>query len=346
MSRCVDLQGDSGADLGAGGARRGQRVALKLQKSAPEYTRAAQSEIEILDRIAKAEGARLARGGPEGAKGHCGVVRLLNHFKVVGPHGQHVAMAFELLGETLLSLLQRRGPLDARAVKGITRELLRALDFIHADVNILHTDIKPENVLVLAPGGGADDAAAPPPDVKLVDLGTAFYVAHQQAHDIQTREYRCPEAIVGAWPYAHSADVWSLGCLVFELLTGETLFDPQSPQPGEAYTKDESHLAQVIELLGTLPPPLVARGRRAAQGGWFGPEGPAPGDGPQLRRIQPPESHDGALEAVLVENFGLDADEGAGAAAFLKRLLMVEPSDRLTAREALQEPWLNSTHEL
>ena len=269
VSRCVDLQGDSGADLGAGGARRGQRVALKLQKSAPEYTRAAQSEIEILDRIAKAEGARLARGGPEGAKGHCGVVRLLNHFKVVGPHGQHVAMAFELLGETLLSLLQRRGPLDARAVKGITRELLRALDFIHADVNILHTDIKPENVLVLAPGGGADDAAAPPPDVKLVDLGTAFYVTHQQAHDIQTREYRCPEAIVGAWPYAHSADVWSLGCLVFELLTGETLFDPQSPQPGEAYTKDESHLAQVIELdalvggLGdeaeALPPPSTSR---------------------------------------------------------------------------------------
>ena len=283
-------------------ARRGQHVALKLQKSAPEYTRAAQSEIEILDRIAKAEGARLARGGADGAKGHCGVVRLLNHFKVVGPHGQHVAMAFELLGETLLSLLQRRGPLPAHVVKGITRELLRALDFIHADVNILHTDIKPENVLVLAAGGAADDADAPPPDVKLVDLGTAFYVTHQQAHDIQTREYRCPEAIVGAWPYAHSADVWSLGCLVFELLTGETLFDPQSPQPGEAYTKDESHLAQVIELLGTLPPPLVARGRRASQGGWFA-EGAA-GEGPQLRRIQPcllytsPSPRDGLLSRM------------------------------------------------
>ena len=150
--------------------------------------------------------------------------------QVAGPHGSHVAMCFELLGETLLSLLQRRGPLPACDVKRITRELLRGLDFIHHDVNILHTDIKPENVLVISrdrnrtPGGeaaavegpGSADEVEGGIDVKLVDLGTAFYVGHQQVHDIQTREYRCPEAIVGAWPYAHAADVWSLGCLVFE----------------------------------------------------------------------------------------------------------------------------------
>ena len=64
--------------------------------------------------------------------------------------------------------------------------------------------------------GGSADEVEGGIDVKLVDLGTAFYVGHQQVHDIQTREYRCPEAIVGAWPYAHAADVWSLGCLVFE----------------------------------------------------------------------------------------------------------------------------------
>jgi len=98
---CVDTTGDRGADFGTGGARAGQRVALKLQKSAPEYTRSAQSEIEILERIASAESRLCGANGGDGAvaydapessssasngggrrRKHCGVVRLLNHFKV------------------------------------------------------------------------------------------------------------------------------------------------------------------------------------------------------------------------------------------------------------------------
>ena len=152
-------------------------------------------------------------------------------------------MCFELLGENLLSVLRRRGALPARDVKRVTRELLRGLAFIHQDgVNILHADIKPENVVVISRGdhdhshrttpGGSDAAAAaacePAPgsaddegdgglgDVKIVDFGTAVDVGRQHVRDIQTRAYRCPEAIVGAWPYAGAADVWSLGCLVFE----------------------------------------------------------------------------------------------------------------------------------
>ena len=102
---CVDTTGDRGADAGAGGARAGQRIALKLQKAAPEYARAAKSEIEILEHIASAE-ARLYSAHGDGGDGaasddappesrsassnggggrrrtHCGVVRLLNHFKV------------------------------------------------------------------------------------------------------------------------------------------------------------------------------------------------------------------------------------------------------------------------
>ena len=102
-------------------------------------------------------------------------------------------------------------------------------------MGVLHTDIKPENVLLEE---GADGRGV---RVTLVDLGTAFYVDAQSARDIQTREYRCPEGILGIWPFGPPADVWSVGCLVFELLTGETLFDPQSPRPGESFTKDESH---------------------------------------------------------------------------------------------------------
>lgn len=158
------------------------------------------TEIEILRHVQR---AAEEKGRPSR------VVKLLEHFYVSGPHGDHVCMVFELLGKTLLHAIQERGALDVHEVKAVTRCLLKCLAFVHEDVGVLHTDIKPENVL-LEPGGRGE--------VKLVDLGTAFYVARQGARDIQTREYRCPEGVLGLWPFGTAADVWSVGCLVFELL--------------------------------------------------------------------------------------------------------------------------------
>ena len=129
-------------------------------------------------------------------------------------------MVFELLGRTLLHEIQDRGALEVSETKRCAACLLECLAFVHDEVGVLHTDVKPENVLLAGP--------APVGRVKLVDLGTAFYVGRQGARDIQTREYRCPEGVLGLWPFGPAADVWSVGCLVFELLTGETLFDPQS----------------------------------------------------------------------------------------------------------------------
>ena len=164
-------------------------------------------------------------------------------------------MVFELLGRTLLHEIQDRGALEVSETKRCAACLLECLAFVHDEVGVLHTDVKPENVLLAGP--------APVGRVKLVDLGTAFYVGRQGARDIQTREYRCPEGVLGLWPFGPAADVWSVGCLVFELLTGETLFDPQSPRPGEPFSKDESHLAQAVELLGPVPAELVRRAPRA-----------------------------------------------------------------------------------
>jgi serine/threonine-protein kinase SRPK3 len=72
-------------------------------------------------------------------------------------------------------------------------------------------------------------------DVKIADLGNACWVNHHFTSDIQTRQYRSPEAILGA-DYGPSADMWSLACMVFELLTGDYLFDPKT---GKHFTKDD-----------------------------------------------------------------------------------------------------------
>lgn len=71
--------------------------------------------------------------------------------------------------------------------------------------------------------------------VKIIDFGNACWTHKQFASDIQTRQYRCPEAIIGAG-YDTSADIWSAGCMIFEILTGDYLFDPRGT---ESYCRDE-----------------------------------------------------------------------------------------------------------
>lgn len=294
-----------------------KRVALKIQKAAPEYTASAVTEIEILSHIRR-RSLELRRESR--------VVELLEHFYVAGPHGNHVCMVFELLGRTLLHEIQERGALEVEEVKRCTRCLLECLAFVHEETGILHTDIKPENVLLVGP--------PPVARVKLVDLGTAFYVQRQGARDIQTREYRCPEGVLGLWPFGPAADVWSVGCLVFELLTGETLFDPQSPRPGEPFSKDESHLAQTVELLGPVPPALIRKSPRAAR--WFR------ADGSALKNIAiaPPPLGADAIARVLEENFAFGPRGARDTSDFLRALLRYDPDARVSARRALDLPWL------
>ena len=93
--------------------------------------------------------------------------------------------------------------------------------------------------------------------VKIADLGNACWVDHHFTNDIQTRQYRCPEIILGT-RWNQSVDMWSAASLFFELLTGDYLFDPQ---PGGKYDKDDDHMAQILELLGDMPKSLALSGK-------------------------------------------------------------------------------------
>jgi serine/threonine-protein kinase SRPK3 len=87
--------------------------------------------------------------------------------------------------------------------------------------------------------------------VKIADLGNATPSRKHYTEDIQTRQYRCPEAILGRRDWGARADVWSVACVVFELLTAEYLFDPRGQ--GMLFSKDDDHMAQIIELMGDFP---------------------------------------------------------------------------------------------
>jgi serine/threonine-protein kinase SRPK3 len=83
-------------------------------------------------------------------------------------------------------------------------------------------------------------------NIKICDMGNACYVDNHYSSVIQTREYRGPEVMLDG-EYDESADLWSLACMVFELVTGDYLFDPRK---GKTYKKNDDHLALIEELIG------------------------------------------------------------------------------------------------
>ncbi|KAH8400826.1 hypothetical protein KR009_001206 [Drosophila setifemur] len=161
--------------------------------------------------------------------------------------------------------------------------------------------------------------------VKIADLGNACWVDRHFSDDIQTRQYRSLEVILGSG-YDTSADIWSTACMVFELATGDYLFEPHC---GNTYSRDEDHLAHIIELLGPIPRHIVFRGTYAHQS--FHRDG-------ELRNIEGLKPW--GLMDVLLEKYEWSTSEAESFASFLKPMLEFDPAKRATASECLQHPWL------
>ncbi|XP_016340329.1 cyclin-dependent kinase-like 2 isoform X1 [Sinocyclocheilus anshuiensis] len=147
-------------------------------------------------------------------------------------------LVFEFVDRTVLDELEQfPSGLDPLRVRKHLYQILRAVSFCHQH-NIIHRDVKPENVLVSQLGV-----------VKLCDFGFARTMAAASGEVytdyVATRWYRAPELLVGDTRYGKAVDVWAVGCLFFEMLTGDPLF------PGDSDI-DQLHL--VISCFGHLTP--------------------------------------------------------------------------------------------
>ncbi|XP_053967405.1 SRSF protein kinase 3 [Anastrepha ludens] len=162
-------------------------------------------------------------------------------------------------------------------------------------------------------------------DVKIADLGNACWVDKHFTEDIQTRQYRSLEVILGAG-YDTSADIWSTACMAFELATGDYLFEPHS---GENYSRDEDHIAHIIELLGPIPHSIILRGAYASQA--FNRKG-------ELRNITGLKPW--GLVDVLSEKYEWPRDDAEAFADFLVPMLEFDRAKRATAADCLKHPWL------
>ncbi|CAK9320131.1 unnamed protein product [Citrullus colocynthis] len=162
---------------------------------------------------------------------------------------------------------------------------------------------------------------------KLVDFGNACWTYKQFTNDIQTRQYRCPEVILGS-KYSTSADLWSFACICFELATGDVLFDPHS---GDNFDRDEDHLALMMELLGMMP-------RKIAFGGCYSRDFfNRYGNLRHIRRLR-----FWPLNKVLMEKYDFNEQDANQMAEFLVPILDFVPDNRPSAGQCLLHPWMNT----
>ncbi|XP_069393542.1 SRSF protein kinase 1b isoform X5 [Paralichthys olivaceus] len=163
--------------------------------------------------------------------------------------------------------------------------------------------------------------------VKIADLGNACWVNKHFTDDIQTRQYRSLEVLMGAG-YSTPADIWSTACMAFELATGDYLFEPHS---GEDYSRDEDHIALIIELLGKVPRKLILAGKYSKE--FFTKKG----DLRHITKLKP-----WGLLDVLVEKYEWSKEEAHMFSSFLLPMLDLVSERRATAAQCLSHPWLSS----
>jgi serine/threonine protein kinase len=205
------------------GRRRPGRVAIKVVRSVPRYSESAKIEARILDDVNRRD-----------VDGTSHIVRQFDWFEwssdarpagAKPARGTHVCLVHERLGASVYEVIKarRHAPLPLPVIRVAARQLLRAVAFCHA-MGLVHTDLKPENVLFADfDESQAGDGRPLRADIKVIDFGGATYETEHKSRTIQTRQYRAPEVVLGlGWDAA--ADVWSVGCILAEMFTGELLF--------------------------------------------------------------------------------------------------------------------------
>ncbi|KAM5340935.1 MAPK/MAK/MRK overlapping kinase isoform 4-T5 [Glossophaga mutica] len=206
-----------------------------------------------------------------------------------------LALICELMDMNIYELIRgRRRPLSERRVARYMYQLCRALDHVHRN-GIFHRDVKPENILIK--------------DVlKLGDFGSCRSVYAKQPHTeyISTRWYRAPECLLTDGCYSYKMDLWSAGCVLYEIASLQPLF------PG---ANELDQISKIHDVMGTPPAKTLTKFKQSRAMSFDFPFKKGSGI-PLLTASLPPQ--------------GL---------SLLHAMVAYDPDERITAHQALQHPY-------
>jgi serine/threonine protein kinase len=166
------------------------------------------------------------------------IVRMVDYFVF----RNHLIIIFELLSLNIYELIRKNGMLgfSLSLIRSFTKQMLEALCLMEKG-NIIHCDMKPENVLLVSDRG----------NIKVIDFGSACFENATIYTYIQSRYYRSPEVLIGL-PYGSEIDSWSLACICAELYIGIPLF------PG---SNEHEQLYRIIQWLEPPPQSMISDGK-------------------------------------------------------------------------------------
>ncbi|XP_023393648.1 dual specificity tyrosine-phosphorylation-regulated kinase 1B isoform X3 [Pteropus vampyrus] len=219
-------------------------VAIKIIKNKKAFLNQAQIELRLLELMNQHD-----------TEMKYYIVHLKRHFMF----RNHLCLVFELLSYNLYDLLRNthfRG-VSLNLTRKLAQQLCTALLFLATpELSIIHCDLKPENILLCNPKRSA---------IKIVDFGSSCQLGQRIYQYIQSRFYRSPEVLLGT-PYDLAIDMWSLGCILVEMHTGEPLFSGSN---------EVDQMNRIVEVLGIPPAPMLDQAPKARKyferlpgGGW------------------------------------------------------------------------------
>jgi serine/threonine protein kinase len=211
----------------------------------------------------------------------------------------------DLMDTDLHRIIRSPQPLSDDHCRYFLYQILRGLKYMHS-ASVIHRDLKPNNLLVNANC-----------DLKICDLGLARVSTHPTKSMLTcyvvTRWYRAPELLLGTRNYTSAVDMWSVGCILAELLGRKALFQ------GKDYIE---MLRMIVSLLGTPAPEDTSFASEKAINYL------------STMEKRQKQSWDKLYPAASPQAIDL-----------MSKLLVFDPKKRLTAEQALEHPYMQELHD-
>ncbi|KAM9205167.1 mitogen-activated protein kinase 12 [Mergus octosetaceus] len=203
---------------------------------------------------------------------------------------------------TDLSKIMKHEKLTEDRIQFLVYQMLKGLKYIHSS-GIIHRDLKPGNLAV------NEDC-----ELKILDFGLARHTDSEMTGYVVTRWYRAPEVILNWMHYTQTVDIWSVGCIMAEMITGRPLF------------KGNDHLDQLTEIMKIMGTPTQ--------------------DFVQKLQSQDAKNYIKSLPKVQKKDFASVLKYANPlAVSLLEKMLVLDAEKRVTAAEALMHPYFEPVHD-